>query len=86
MRDKRPASTSGDDPSGGWEAIADKFLAARSHVGADVVREWSKLLPPGATIVDIGCGSGAPISEVLTVERFAVFGIDGSPTLLEAFR
>ncbi|WP_020653010.1 class I SAM-dependent methyltransferase [Massilia niastensis] len=75
-----------DDPSGGWEAIAAEFLAARSDIGSGVVRRWATHLPPGADVVDIGCGSGAPISLALVEEGFTVFGIDASPTLLSAFR
>lgn len=75
-----------DDPSGGWEAIANDFIAARSDIGSEVVRHWTKNLRPGGDVVDIGCGSGAPISLTLAAEGFEVFGIDASPTLLSMFR
>jgi SAM-dependent methyltransferase len=50
------------------------------------VREWSKTLPPGSSILDLGCGNGVPISEVLINEGFAVYGVDASPKLIAAFR
>ena len=68
-----------------WEAIAEEFIAARSDIGSDVVRQWAKGLRPGSEVVDIGCGSGAPVSQILVEAGFMVFGIDASPTLLATF-
>ena len=75
-----------DDPSGGWEAIASHFIAGRSDIGRGVVRQWAKSLRPGGDVVDIGCGSGVPVSLTLVQEGLVIFGIDASPTLLAAFR
>ena len=43
-------------------------------------------LRPGASILDIGCGSGVPISETLIHLGFAVHGVDASETLVAKFR
>ncbi len=75
-----------DDPSVGWEDIARKFATIRSDAGTDVVKRWSKHIRPAGTIVDIGCGTGEPISTALAAEGFDVYGIDPSPTMLAAFR
>src|SRR5678816_1416876 len=73
--------------SNGYEQIAEHFLLARNpSIGPAVVRRWSKSLPAGATILDVGCGSGAPISQTLLQEGFTVYGIDASPTLVSRFR
>ena len=40
------------------------------------------LLPPGGTILDIGCGSGEPIARHCLAQGFAVTGVDASPTLI----
>ena len=69
-----------------WEAIAEEFIAARSDIGSDVVRQWAKGLRPGSEVVDIGCGSGTPVSQTLVEAGIMVFGIDASPTLLSMFR
>lgn len=74
------------DPSNGYEAIANRFLAARSDIGAEIVRDWASTLPAGASILDIGCGSGWPIATTLAAAGHRVAGIDPSPTLLAAFR
>ena len=42
--------------------------------------------PPGAAVLDIGCGTGVPIAAGLAEDGFAVFGVDASPILLAEFR
>jgi Cyclopropane fatty acid synthase and related methyltransferases len=68
-----------------WEAVASEFAAARSSVGSEIVRQWARGLKPDSEVVDIGCGSGVPISQALINAGFTVFGIDASPTLLAMF-
>jgi SAM-dependent methyltransferase len=76
-----------DDPSEGWDALAQRFMQMRSGVGADLVRNWAIAhFPAGSAIVDVGCGSGVPIAEALIGAGFAVSGIDASPRLAAAFR
>jgi 2-polyprenyl-3-methyl-5-hydroxy-6-metoxy-1,4-benzoquinol methylase len=76
------------DPSNGYEAAAADFVALRSasSIGVSTVRAWSHSLEPGASILDVGCGNGLPISAALVREGFEVFGIDASPTLVADFR
>ena len=74
------------DPSRGWEAVARRFIELRSGLGADIVRQWARQLPPGGAVLDVGCGSGTPVSAVLLEEGFKVSGIDASPTLAAEFR
>lgn len=75
-----------DDASAGWDAIAHLFTAMRAPIGVDTVLRWSERLPPGGTILDLGCGSGAPIATALAARGFRPFGVDASPRLLDAFR
>jgi SAM-dependent methyltransferase len=75
------------DPSNGYEEIAQRFILERDHnTGVATVREWSRTLAPGSSILDLGCGHGVPISQLLTEEGFAVFGIDASAKMISAFR
>lgn len=74
------------DRSNGWNAIAQRFMAERSSAGAATVRAWCRVLPEGASVLDLGCGSGVPISEALLGEGCDVFGVDASPILVAAFR
>ena len=75
------------DGSNGYESIAEAFIKARRpSIGPTVVRRWSKTLPAGASILDLGCGSGVPISEALLQDGFAIYGVDASETLVAKFR
>jgi trans-aconitate methyltransferase len=40
------------------------------------------MLPPGGTILDIGCGSGQPVARNLIERGFEVTGIDSSPSMI----
>jgi SAM-dependent methyltransferase len=79
------------DPSNGYEGIAAEFLAGRGRapstgVGAKAVREWAGTLPRGAAVIDLGCGSGLPITRELVREGLNVYAIDASPSMVNAFR
>src|SRR3974390_391031 len=75
------------DRSNGYEGIAAEFISVRSTtIGVKRVREWAKALPPGAAVVDLGCGPGLPITEVLVAEGLRVYGVDAAPSFVEAFR
>lgn len=76
-----------EDRSSGWEDVAEQFIARRCpDVGLSTVIDWAGSLEPGASLVDIGCGSGLPISAALVERGFTVAGIDASPTLAAAYR
>ena len=77
-----------NDPTNGYEAIARDFIAYRrkSTIGAEAVRSWAHTLVPDATILDLGCGNGIPITEALVKDGYTVYGIDSSPTLIRSYR
>ena len=78
------------DGSNGYEAIAPQYIGHRGSsltgVGVETVREWARGLPKGADVLDLGCGSGAPITQLLADMGFRVYGVDASPTMIDAFR
>src|SRR5207245_4208252 len=53
---------------------------------AATVREWSRALPHGASILELGCGHGVPISQVLINDGFDLYGVDASRKMIAAFR
>src|SRR4029077_16962027 len=55
-------------------------------IGARDVRAWAGRLPPGATVLELGCGTGLPITRELVEEGLEVYAVDASPTLVEAFK
>ena len=77
-----------NDPSNGYEAIAQDFIIHRnqSTIGVETVLTWAQALGPQATILDRGCGNGIPITEALVKEGHILFGIDASPTLITSYR
>src|SRR5262249_51619898 len=75
------------DRSNGYEGIAAEFVSTRSTTtGVKRVRDWARALPRGAAVVDLGCGPGLPITEVLVAEGLQVYGVDAAPSLVQAFR
>lgn len=79
------------DLSNGYEGVAAEFLARRGSgrstgVGVSEVRKWAQTLPSGASVIDLGCGSGFPITEVLAAEGLDVFAVDAAPSLVQSFR
>jgi SAM-dependent methyltransferase len=79
------------DRSNGYEGVAREFLARRGSarstgIGVNEVRHWARALPGGAAVIDLGCGPGFPITEILTAEGLNVFAVDAAPSFVEAFR
>jgi SAM-dependent methyltransferase len=79
------------DRSSGYEGVSAEFLARRGSgrstgVGVNAVRQWARTLPRGAAVIDLGCGPGFPITEVLVAEGLTVFGVDAAPSFVQAFR
>lgn len=79
------------DRSNGYEGVAAEFLAGRGRapstgIGTTRVRDWARTLPQGATVIDLGCGPGVPITRVLIEEGLSVYAIDAAPSFVEAFR
>lgn len=47
--------------------------------------EMTSLLPPRSKVLELGCGCGVPVAQILS-ENFAVTGIDISPVQIERAR
>ncbi|MCF0049285.1 methyltransferase domain-containing protein [Dyadobacter sp. LJ53] len=78
------------DKSNGYEDYAATFIRCRSKgidgIGATSVRSWARSLLPNATVLDIGCGIGLPISKALVDKGLTVYGIDASPSMVQGYR
>jgi SAM-dependent methyltransferase len=81
------------DRSNGYEVISADFLARRARssnrstaIGVKEVRNWARTLPPGSSVIDLGCGPGFPITVVLIEEGLNVFGVDAAPSFVAAFQ
>lgn len=79
------------DASNGYEAIAGEFIAGRGSrpgvgIGVRAVREWAKTVRPGGTVLDLGCGPGYPMTQILVDAGFDVSAVDASPTMVAEFQ
>ncbi|QJW93786.1 class I SAM-dependent methyltransferase [Frigoriglobus tundricola] len=76
------------DSSNGYDRASAEYLATRrrSNVGLETVRAWAGALPPGASVLDVGCGDGEPVSRALVAAGLSVYGVDASPSMAAAFR
>src|SRR6266480_7120255 len=61
-----------------WDRERERGLAERSWLD-----RFLALLPSGASILDIGCGSAEPISRYLIEKGCAVTGVDSSSALID---
>lgn len=61
-------------------------LRSDTLLEASWIDRFCGLLPAGAAVLDIGCGSGLPIGRELVSRGFDITGIDATPTMLAQFR
>jgi 2-polyprenyl-3-methyl-5-hydroxy-6-metoxy-1,4-benzoquinol methylase len=78
------------DKSNGYEDIAPIFIKGRGQavngVGADTVRNLAKELDAGSTVLDVGCGTGIPMTKILLEAGMVVHAVDASPAMVSAFK
>ena len=78
------------DPTHGYERIAPAFIDYRGRhpngTGAETVGTWALAFPAATAVLDLGCGTGLPVTKALVDAGLDVYGIDASPTMIAAFR
>lgn len=67
-----------DDNSAEW----DRLRGPGSMFEKPWIDRFTSLLGPGATILDLGCGSGRPLATYLIGNGYRVTGVDSSPALV----
>ncbi len=50
------------------------------------IERFLRLLPQGATVLDLGCGGGSPVALHMAAQGFRVTGVDSSSTLISLCR
>jgi cyclopropane fatty-acyl-phospholipid synthase-like methyltransferase len=77
-----------DDPKrmveSGYDVMAEQYLTSKQPLAAPVEELLEGLvagLPPTATVLDLGCGAGVPVTRWLA-ERAAITGVDLSAAQL----
>jgi SAM-dependent methyltransferase len=66
--------------------MADEFAKRRSGIGAATIRAWCRGLPEGARVLDLGCGTGMPITATLVEAGCHVRTVDVSPRMVAEFQ
>jgi len=76
------------DSAKAYEAHAYEYLHGRdtSPIGTQVVDQWSRTLRKGATVIELACGGGYPITRVLNAAGLQLWAVESSPTLVAEFR
>ena len=64
-----------------WASLRDQCLTEGSWL-----ERFCSLFPTGASVLDIGCGSGLPIARELVLRGFDVTAVDATPAMIELFR
>jgi len=75
------------DPSHGYDAVADEYMRVRSQrTGVEIISKWAKRFAKGASVLDIGAGSGLPLTKLLVDHGIEVLALDASPKMVAAFK
>lgn len=75
------------DSAKAYEAHAHEYLRGRdtSPIGTQIIEQWSRTLPKGATVIELACGGGYPVTRVLNAAELQLWAVDSSPTLVSEF-
>ena len=71
----------------GYNAIAARYFRDRARNAPDLelLKDFAGRLPPGACVLDAGCGAGVPIAEFLS-RSFLIVGLDFAPAQVRLAR
>lgn len=73
----------------GYDHMAEQYLSIKDPedpLALEALQNLAPLLPPGASVLDLGCGAGVPATRWLADTGFAVTGVDVSARQLELAR
>lgn len=70
-----------EEHAAAWDRVRGRELKEREWIDA-----FTAYLPQGASILDLGCGSGEPVARHLVESGYSVIGLDSSPSLVAMCR
>jgi cyclopropane fatty-acyl-phospholipid synthase-like methyltransferase len=78
------------DVSNGYENIAEIYIKGRGRavngIGSSTTRAWARTFNKGSAILDLGCGTGIPVTKILLEAGLNAYAVDASPKMVEDFR
>src|ERR1700743_3244993 len=78
------------DESNGYEGIAEMYISGRGRavngIGSSTVRTLAQTFGKGAVILDLGCGTGIPVTKILLEAGLKVYAVDASPKMVGEFK
>src|SRR5581483_1141873 len=70
--------------------IAEIYINTRGRavdgIGASTAHAWAQTFPAGSAILDLGCGTGIPVTRILLAAGLNVYAVDASPKMVADFR
>jgi 2-polyprenyl-3-methyl-5-hydroxy-6-metoxy-1,4-benzoquinol methylase len=71
-----------------YERLASEYDHDRSRtlVEKDWLDRFLRHVPPGGTVLDLGCGMGEPIAQYILSRGYRIVGCDSSPSLITLCR
>ena len=78
------------DESNGYESIADLYIKGRGRavngIGSSTARTWARTFTIESVVLDLGCGTGIPVTKILLEAGLNAYAVDASPKMVEDFR
>jgi ubiquinone/menaquinone biosynthesis C-methylase UbiE len=78
------------DESNGYESIAEIYINSRGRavngIGSSTVRAWARTFNKGSIVLDLGCGTGIPVTKILLDAGLNAYAVDASLKMVEDFR
>jgi len=78
------------DESNGYESIAEIYIKGRGRaingIGSSTARAWARTFHKDSIILDLGCGTGIPVTKILLEAGLNAYGVDASLKMVEDFR
>lgn len=78
------------DESNGYEGIAEIYIRGRGRavngIGASTARAWAGTFSIGSEVLDLGCGTGIPVTKILLEAGLKAYAVDASPKMVKDFQ
>jgi len=78
------------DESNGYDSIAEIYIKGRGRavngIGASTARAWARTFNIGSVVLDLGCGTGIPVTKILLEAGLKAFAVDASPKMVADFQ